>query len=244
MANIVDKAMTGVGEFSWAGMGTILVVIMVVVGGILFFVLLFGFMWWKSFNYKVKIYEPIGQIELSEKDMERIKSSKGLDKIRLLERNNIKFDSIKFKRTHGRFITIKGTPFFQTFMPLRKHAPVPMELMFSDGIHLLRLSREIFVSIPQPKTLVQVGENTTISVSESNKWIQWNNMMSERINLKYQDVDNLKRTTMYFIVGIASMVILGAFILWLIYNSVNKGYDAAEKFNQVADSLIGGAKPA
>ena len=244
MANILEGMGSSIGEFSWASIGQATFVIamflisLLILGGIWFF------LWWKSYHLKVKIYEPFGQINLTEEDTANIKAEALEGKANTLNDKKIKFDTIRIKTTHGKFTTVKGDPYFNTFMPFRRHEPVPMEMMFDDGIHLLRLSREIYIPIVKPKTIIEVGETISISVTENNRWKVWNNMMAEKINAKYQDTDVLKRTTLYFVVGIVALVLVGGFILWLIYSTANKGWDAAEKFNVVADALLGGSKPA
>jgi len=234
MANILSEAGSSIGNFSWASMGqvvfiiTIFLAVLIIFGGIAFL------MWWRSYHINVKIYEPYGQIKEEDiKDQSKIK--------KLVD--NIKFDMIKYRKTHGKYVSIKGTPYFCTFMPFRKHEPIPMERMYDNGVHLLRLSREIYIPIEKPKTIIEVGGNVSLSVAETNQWQTWNNMMADRINNKYQDTDFQKKAITYFVIGITAMVLLGGFILWLIYSSSNRGWEAADKFNAVADSLVGGSKP-
>lgn len=244
MANLLEQAGAGLSAFSWDSMGYILIAIIGVLAMILFFGAIFLIMWWRSFNIKVSIYEPFGQVPLSTEEMKSIYTESRKGNYETLKKKNLKFDTFKRKTTRGKHISQKGTHFFQTFMPLRKHEPVPMEMMFNDGIHLLRLSKHIFISVPKPDTTINVGGSVSISVADNNKWILWNNMMAERINMKYRDVDAQKKALMYFVIGIAAMVIIGGFILWLIYASVNKGYDAADKIGQLASKLGGGNVPA
>ncbi len=244
MANILKGVGTSISNFSWSSIGKntfiipMFVLALLLLGGIWFI------LWWKSYHLKVKIYEPFGQIKLTPEDIAKIKAEALEGKTDTLKGNKIKFDTIRIKRTHGKFTTVKGNPYFNTFLPFRKHEPVPMEMMFDDGIHLLRLSREIYLPIAKPKTIIEVGETISISVTENNRWKVWNNMMAEKINAKYADTDVLKRTTLYFVVGIVALILIGGFILWLIYSTANRGWDAAEKFNVVADALLGGGKPA
>lgn len=240
MANLLDQVGTSVGDFSWASIGQIGLVItiffgaLIIIGGVLLL------MWWKSFYIKVRVYEPYGQIDLSpEEEAYILAKSKDKD-YDYMNDKKIQFDMIRIKSTHGKYITYKGAPSFHTFMPFRKHEPIPIELMFNDGIHLLRLSREVFIPIPKPKTIINVGENVSLTVQDNNKWQTWNNMMADRINNKYQDIDAQKKAITYFVIGIVAMVLIGGFILWLIYSSANKGLEAADKLNMVADSLIGG----
>lgn len=243
MADILATFGSQIGTFSWAGMGQIVFIITIFLLGLILIGIIMFILWWKSYYLQVKVYEPYGQVNFTDKELRDIKEEgkQGLSKT--LTKKDIKFDTIKIKRTHGKFLTTKGNPYFATFMPFRKHEPVPMEMLFDDGIHLLRISRELFIPIPKPKTIVSVGEAISISVTENNRWKVWNNMQAEKINSKYQDTDVLKRATLYFVVGIVALVLIGGFILWLMYSSANKGWDAAEKFNTVAESLLGGNKP-
>lgn len=198
-------------------------------------------MWWKSFYIRVRIYEPYGQISLTEETLTDIMEEAKKGEYTTLERKDIKFDMFKKKNTHGKYIKSKGTQFFNIFMPHKKIEPVSMKYMYDNGIHLLRLSRDIFIPIPKPKTVINVAEEVSISIQDETQWQAWSNLMTERINNKYQDVDAQKKAVLYFIIGIAGMVLIGGFILWLIYSSANKGYEAADRFNQVAKSLTGGA---
>lgn len=240
MPNIIEGLGSSIGGFAWGSMGQIVFWVTTITGVIVLFIGIWFFMWWKSFNLDVKIYEPIGLIQLSEKEKQEI--AKG--KRDILKEKNLKFDMIRYHKTHGKYSTIKGSPFFRTFMPLKKHEPIPMEFMFNDGIHMIRLSKDVFIPIPRPKTEIEIGENITISIKKNNRWRLWNNMMAERINRKYQDMDAQKKMVLYFVVGIVAIVVVGCVILWFIYSSANKGWDAAEKFNAVANSLVGGNKPA
>ena len=118
-----------------------------------------------------------------------------------------------------------------------------MEFMYDDGIYLLKLSKELYIPIQKPKTTVHIGEATSISVASDNKWRVWNNLMADRINNKYQDIDAQKKVVFYFVIGIVAMVLVGGFILWLIYSSANRGWEAADKFNEFAGKLLGGETP-
>lgn len=243
MADLLASVGGTLSSVAWGSMGNIVLIISV------FFLILvvFGaigfFMWWKSFSYKVRIYEPRGQVNLSEEEIAKAIEEAKTGKVTLLEAKNINFDMLRIKKTHGKYVSHKKTPYFKTFMPLRRHQSVPMELLFDDGVHLLKLSREIYVPIPKPKTTITVGGNVNISVTENNQWKLWDNMESERINNKFQDVDAQKRSVMYFVIGIAAMVIIGGFILWLIYSSVNKGFNAVENLNSAVSALTKGVAP-
>lgn len=236
MANIINQLQTSIGNFSWSGMGNIAMILSIFLLIILLFVAAWFIMWWKSYHINVKIYEPFGQI--SDETRKSLLNKETRDDAL----NAVVFDTIRYKRTHGKFVSVKGTPFFSTFMPFRKHEPISMEFLFNDGVHLLRLSKEIYIPIPKPKTLVNVGENVVISVADNNKWVAWNNIMAERVNNKYQDADAQKRATIYFVVGIVAIVLIGAFILWLIYSSTNKAYSAADKLAAFAEKLGGGSE--
>lgn len=239
MGNILNSVGNSLSSFTWTNIGTALLVVFVMFIMIIIFAVIFFIMWWKGYNLVTHIYEPLGQINLTDKEIEEIKKQAKKGDQSLLKEKKIRFDVIKHRKTHGKHDTIKGTPYFFTFMPHRKIEPIPMELMFNDGIHLLRISRELFIPIPKPNTIISVAENVSISVSEHNKWVTWNNLMSERINQKYRDLDAQKKMVVTGIAIIAGVVIVGCVILWFIYNSVNKGFSAAEKFNVVADSLLG-----
>lgn len=241
MANLLNQIGDTMGAFGWGSIGTISVVITVFLGLIILILALFFFMWWKSFYIKVKIYEPYGQINLEREDINNIIDEARHGEITTLQDKKIQFDMFKKKRTHGKYVTVRGTPFFNTFMPFKKIEPIPMQYMFDDGVHLLRLSKEILIPIPKPKTLINVGEEVSISVQDNNQWQAWNNMMADRINNKYQDIDAQKKAITYFVIGIVALVLIGGFILWLIYTSANKGYDAADKLNAFANSLTSNA---
>lgn len=244
MPNMIDQLGQSFSAFGWGSMGTITLIISIFLLVILLFGGFFLFMWWKSFYIKVKIYEPYGQIDMDRETAIKIINESREGKHDTLQSSNIQFDMFKKRNTHGKFTKIKGTPYFNTFMPFKRIEPIPMEYMFDDGVHLLRLSKEVLLPIPKPKTLINVGQAVSISIQDNNQWQAWNNMMADRINNKYQDIDAQKKAVMYFVIGIVAMVLIGGFILWLIYSSVNKGFDAADKFNAVADSLIGGGVPA
>lgn len=235
MANIINQLGTSFGSFGWSSMGNIAMVLSV----ILFVILLFGgvwfLMWWKSYHINVRIYEPYGQVspDVLKKLMDKTTKDNAI--------KMVKFDMLKYKRTHGKYVTAKGTTFFATFMPFRKHEPISMEYMFDDGVHLMRLSKEIYIPIEKPRVIVGIGENVNISVADNNKWVAWNNIMAERVNNKYQDQDVAKRATLYFVIGIVAIVLIGALILWLIYKSTNKAYDAADKLAGLANALTKGS---
>lgn len=243
MADMLSQLGQSFGTFGWESMGTITLVISITLGAL---ILLLGglfFMWWKSFYIKVRIYEPYGQVPMTKEEKEQLKidiSGKGN---KALDEKGIRFDMVKHRNTHGKFITSKGTPYFNIFMPNKKLEPIPIEFMYDNGVHLLRLSREIFIPIAKPETIISVNDKVSISISENNKWQAWNNMMADRINNKYQDIDAQKKAITYFVIGIVAMVLIGGFILWLIYSSTNKAYSAADKFNQVASGLMGENAP-
>jgi len=241
MANLVNQLGDSIGSFGWASAGNIAFIVTIILMLFLFFVGIFIFIWWKSFYVKVNIYEPYGQVKLSEKDLEKVKEEAKNGTSKTLKESMIKFDMVKYKKTHGKYTTVKGTPYFNTFMPFKKIQPIPMEFMYDNGVHLLRLSKEILIPIPKPKTIINISEKVSISVVEHNQWTAWNNLMADKINNKFQDIDAQKKVAMYFIVGIVSIVLLGGFFFWLMYSSANKGWDAAEKFNTVANSLTSGS---
>lgn len=231
MPSIIDQVGSSLGSFGWSSMGNIVLVITVIFTVIIIIIIIMLFLWWKSFNIQVKIYEPMGQIPLDDKDLEKAKEQTPEENKELINKKKITFDNISFKKTHGKHITKKGTPYFQTFFPLKKHEPIPMEFMYDNGVHLLRLSRDLFIPLIKPKTVIQIGEEVSISVSDHNRWVLFNNLMADRINNRYQDVDLQKKITLYFVTGIVVMVLIGGFILWLIYASIDKGIDVYSSLN-------------
>ena len=108
-----------------------------------------------------------------------------------------KFDYMKKRITHGKYTSHKGTSYFSMFLPLKKIKPIPIQLMYSDGIFLIQLSKEIFIPIPRPSFVIHVGQNISISVAEQQEWLTWSNMMADRINAKYQNPDAEKKQTLY-----------------------------------------------
>lgn len=235
MANLIDQISGSISQFSWAGMGSIVWIISLFLFILLFIGALLLFTWWKSFNIPVRIYEPLGQIPLTEEDYKKVKEQNPEENKDLLNKKKIKFDNIKFKKTRGKHIKHKGTPYFQTFMPLKKQEPIPMEFMYDNGVHLLRLSRDLFVPLYKPKTVVEIGESVSISISDHNRWVLFNNLMADRINNRYQDVDLQKKITLYFVTGIVVMVLIGGFILWLIYSSIDKGMVTFSNLNSLME---------
>lgn len=119
-----------------------------------------------------------------------------------------------------------------------------MTFLYDDGVHLVRLSRDILIPIPKPEITLEVGENVSLSVDKDIQWKAWNNMMADRINNKYQDLDAQKKIAFYFITGIVAMVLIGGFLLWLIFRLSTKGIIAADKFSNVVQGLLGGRGPA
>jgi len=239
MANIIDQVGGTLGEFGWASMGNITLVIAIFVFIIIFIGIIILFTWWKSFNISVRIYEPLGQIPLDDEDLGKVKGQTSKERKEFLNKKTICFDNVSFKKTHGKHLKSKGTPYFQTFFPLKKHEPIPMEFMYDNGVHLLRLSRDLFIPLYKPKTIVKIGEEVSISVSDHNRWVLFNNLMADRINNRYQDVDLQKKITLYFVTGIVVMVLIGGFILWLIYSSINKGMDV---YSTLGTLMGGGPK--
>ncbi len=236
MANLMDTVGDTLGQFGWSSMGNIALVLAIFLMILLVIICIMIFVWWKGFNIPVGIYEPLGQIPLTDDELESIGKQTPNKNKEFLNKKNITFDNVRFKRTHGKHITSKGTPYFQTFFPLKKHEPIPMEFMYDNGVHLLRLSRNLFIPLYKPKTVVKIGEEVSISVSDHNRWVLFNNLMADRINNRFQDVDLQKKVTLYFVTGIVVMVLIGGFILWLIYSSISKGFVAIERL----DSIIGG----
>lgn len=236
MVNIIEQVGGSIDTIGWASIGNIAFVLTIILLVISLFGMVWFLLWWKSYYINVKIYEPYGQI--SKENLEKLQKADG----RKSAMKEIKFDMLKYRKTHGKYITQKGTTMFATFMPFKRHEPISMEYMFDDGVHLMRLSKDIYIPIEKPKVIVGIGENVTISVADNNKWVAWNNIMAERVNNKFQDQDAVKRATFYFVVGIVAIVLISAFVLWLIYSSTNKAYGAADKLSNLANALSGGGK--
>jgi phage pi2 protein 07 len=200
-------------------------------------------MWWKSYNYNVKIYVPVGQMELTKKELEEIKSKSPTAQSKYLEEKNLKFNYLGYKRTHGKYTSVKGTPMFVTFNPNRKLPSIPLTLLYDDGIHLIQISRDILVPIKKPNTVLEVGKSVSIAIEDDNQWRLWNNQMADRVNNKFQDIDAQKKVVFYFVVGIVAMVLLGGLILWLVYKSSVKGYGAGEKIATAINQYTGNSVP-
>lgn len=244
MANLMQGVGQGFNDLIWGSLGNTLPIIVILLVIVLFFAGVFVLIWWKGFNIKVKIYEPAGQVPLDTEEQIEMKHEKDPSKLlKKLKEKKIKFNQIKYKRTHGKFATIKGSQYFVTFMPMRKLPPVPMTLLYDNGVHLVRLSRDIFVPVPKPDIELEIGQNVSLSVEEDIQWKVWNNMMADRINNKYQDLDAQKRIAVYFISGIVAIVLLGGFLLWLIYRLSTRGLIVADKFSSVVEGLLGGNPP-
>lgn len=242
MANIISSVGGSLKGFGWATIGNVLLILMifmivlVVIGGVLFF------LWFRSFNIRVKIFEPMGQvIEADVQDIKNLDTAE--ERIQKIKDKNIRFDNINVRKTKGKYIKDKTKTFFKTLMPLRNHEPVPMEYTYEDGINFMKLSKDVFIPIPKPKTSVVVGENTSISVSNDNRWRVWSAMMSEQVNNKYQDIDIQKKVTLYIVTGIVAMTLLGGFLLWLIYSSSNRGFEALDNFKKATDNILGSGGP-
>lgn len=243
MANVLSSAGATFEGMIGGSVGNILWIVVIFLFLIIFFAGLWFLMWWKSFSYTVKIYEPTGMVNLTPEEAQYLNKLDEKEMEKVLANRNIKFDRLKYKKTHGKFISVKGSQYFQTIMPLLKHEPIPAEMMYDDGIHLLKLSKSVFLPIPRPKTIVNVGEHVSISIADNNRWLVWNNMMAERVNAKYQDLDAQKKVAMYFVVGIVATVLVGGFIIWMIYLSTKQGYKVADKFSAVVNQLTAGSKP-
>lgn len=244
MVELLGGIGQGISGFIESSLGNILTVIVIVLVVVLFFGFIFLFIWWKGFNIKVKIYEPVGQTPLDHNEKVKLKYENSKEALDKLKEKKVKFDYIKYKRTHGKFTTIKGSQYFVTFMPMRRLPPIPMTMLYDNGVHLVRLSRDIMIPIPKPNITLEVGKNVSLSVEEDVQWKAWNNMMADRINNKFQDLDVQKRIAFYFITGIVAIVLLGGFLLWLIYRSSTKGMIVADKFSDVVQGLLGGRTPA
>lgn len=229
---VLDQLGSTFSDFSWSSIGSIAFILAIFFGVLLLFGGIAFFMWWRSYHIKVRIYEPFGQVP---EDI-----LKGINDNELEDTTKkVRFDMLRYKTTHGKYATIRGTNYFATFMPFKRHEPIDMKYLYDDGVHLVKLSKDVFIPIPKPKLIVNVGENVSINIADNNKWIAWNNLMSDRINNKYVDQEAQKRMVWWFVIGIAAMVIIGGFLLYLIYSSVNRGYEAADKIAQFADSLSG-----
>lgn len=237
---IVDNLGSSIGSFAWGQLGNALFIfiifftVLIVVGFVSFF------MWWKSFNVKVHVYRPLGQVKFTDLEMQEIQEAVNRGEISPLMKN-IKFDYMVKRTTHGKDTTSRGTAYFSLFMPLKKIKPVPLQFRFHDGVHLVQLSKDIFIPVPRPSFVISVAQNVSISVAEQQEWISWSNLMADRINAKYQDPDHEKKQILYFVIGIAAMVIIGGLLLWLIYQSAKKGMDVknfAESFAQSVKGMV------
>lgn len=233
---IVDSFGSNIGSFAWSSLGNALFIF------IIFFIVLFAvgmltfFIWFKSYNTKVFIFQPMGQIKFNEDELKQINDDIQAGKVpKAFE--HIKFDFLKRKKTHGKDITQRGTSYFALMMPLKKIKPVPLNFRYNDGIYLIQLSRDIFIPIPRPSFIISVSQNVNISVSEQQEWISWSNMMADRINAKYQNPDAEKKQVLYFVIGIVAMVIIGGLILWLIYSSAKKGLDVEAMANSLSQAF-------
>lgn len=240
--SIIDTVGSSFGSFAWGSLGNMLFIfiifffVLIVVGGMAWI------MWWKSYNTKVHIFRPLGQIKFTEQEIREINAATEKGETHASMRS-IKFDFLKRKTTHGKDITQRGTSYFALFMPLKKIKPVPLQLRFNDGIYLIQLSRDIFIPVPRPSFVISVMENVSISVAEQQEWISWSNLMADRINAKFQDPDHEKKQILYFVIGIAAMVIIGGFLLWLIYQSAKKGMDTKNMISAFTQSIQQGVVP-
>jgi len=242
MANILSSVGGGVQNFLYSGLGNILSVVVILLAVILFFGIVFLFFWYKSYDVKVNIYQPVGQVPMSEDDVIRLKKIKDSEeRLKKIKSSGVRFDYLRRKKTHGKHTKVKGVQHFQTFMPMRKLPPVPLTLMYDDGVHLVQLSRDILIPIPKPNMSLVVGKNVSLSVEEDIQWKTWNNMMADRINNKYQDLDAQRKIAFYFIVGIVGLVLIGGFLLWLIYNMARR--DLTVNFDERLVKLISGEAP-
>lgn len=236
MADIIQTMTSQVGNMTWGSLGGVLFIF------IIFFILLviFGgaglFMWWKSYNLKVTIFQPLGQELITEEEKKAIEedAAKGITHPKL---RKIIFDYMKKRVTHGKYTSIKGTAYFTLFMPLKKIKPVPLQLMYHDGVYLMQLSKDVYIPIPRPNFHIHIGDNMSISVAEQQEWVTWSNMMAERINAKWQNPDAGQKQTFYFVVGILAMVVIGGLILWLIYESAKKGLDVKTFTTNFAEAI-------
>jgi hypothetical protein len=245
MADIFSSMGASIGGFAWSSLGNIVTVIVIFLIVIVFFSVVLFLMWWKSYNYRVRIYEPVGQ-QLTTKEIDELKNKTPEEVTAILETKKIKFNHIRYRVTHGKYATLKGIQQFVTFMPGTKLAPVPMTLLYDDGIHLLKLSRNLLVPIQRPNVVIEINTSLSLFVEEAQQWQNFNNLLSDRINNKYQELDTPKKMAFYFVVGIVAIVLLGSLVIYLIYKSSTKGMtegiQIADKFNQVADKIVGGGK--
>lgn len=239
MANILGDAFSGIGTWSSASFWNIIFAVaiifltLVVLGGVAFF------LYWKSFKYNVYIYRPFGQKSLSDKELGEIKK----EGIKGVKERKIAFDNLRTKKTHGKYVKVKGTPFFALFSPFKKIESVPLERLYDNGIHLLQLSQDLFIPIEKPNTSLEVGENISLSIKENDRWITWNNMMADKINRRYPDVEAQKRTTLYVIVGLVLITILGCTMLYLVYRASTRGIDVGQDVANALNNVGGGVRP-
>jgi len=226
---VLDQAGSAISGLGWGSIGIIVTTIAVIMGMLLLVGAVALFLWWKTFDISVKIYAPFGQINLTEQEIKKMQIEAKYNKQDTIKAKNLKFDMIKFKRTHGKYVTKKGASYFSTFIPLRKHEPVPMELLFNDGVHMLRLAKDVYIPIPRPEFVIGVSEKTILSVKDNNDWRLFNNMMAERINMRYTPAAEAKRMTAYFVIGIIAIVLIGGFLLYLLYSAGNRSSEVAQQ---------------
>lgn len=234
--SIIDQASSSLGGLAWGSLGQALFIFIIFFAVILVVGIISFMIWWKSYNINVTIFTPMGQVQMSDEELKVLQDEVLAGKTPNVLKT-IRFDYIKKRRTHGKHISHRGTAFFALFVPLKKIKPVSLEYIYNDGVFLLQLSRDIFIPIVRPSFVVTVAQNVSISVAEQQEWISWSNMMADRINAKYQNPDMEKKQTLYFVIGICAMVIIGSLLLWLIYQSAKKGLDVKGWADELANTI-------
>lgn len=95
------------------------------------------------------------------------------------------------------------------FMP-KKIKDVPYNLRYSDGIWMIRLSKDNFIPIERPK----VGKGITFYVSEPDMDL-WEESARAEIKNRTMDDDSMKRAQMTMLAIIIGSFILAGLIIWL-----------------------------
>lgn len=66
---LLDNLGTSISGLAWGSIWNIVFIVVIFLIVILIIAAVWVFMWWRTFNYSVKIYEPRGQIFLTEEEM-------------------------------------------------------------------------------------------------------------------------------------------------------------------------------
>jgi len=225
----------------------IMILIIVSIVGIIFLITAF-FGWRSSFNEKVRIYRPYGHYDIE--TLKNIYESKTTEERNAaLKKHSIKYESVGYKKTLGKFIKRKGISYFALFSPMVKIEPIPNEFKYDDGFHLLQLASGIFIPIHKPQTIIEVGANISLSILEENAWRQWNVSESLEIDKRFKEESRERKIILMFIIGIVAIIIIGGLLFWLQYMMMSKGMftlgSQLESFRKATTSAVtGGFVPA